>query len=292
MNYSNTVKGIFVSRPNRFVAQVKIPKSNATSVSFSDSQDNLNQDDLYIEETVHVKNTGRCEELLIEGVPVILVPASNPERKTKYDLIAVYRDGYGWINIDSQAPNQVMKEWLENPENEFFKNISFLKPEFKFKGSRIDFYLEKPKTKELPDEKKANVYNSVANGGLKVIWLDNSKDEQVEEEEEITEKVLIEVKGVTLIKYGVALFPDAPTDRGVKHLEELAEAAEEGYSCYIAFVIPVNTYEYAFPNTEMQPEFDQALKNAIRAGVHVLYLATEVTEDKLVIKGCKEKKFI
>lgn len=218
MKYENTVCGTFIARPNRFVAEVKIG-------------DNV--------ETVHVKNTGRCEELLIEGVKVVLEPASNPERKTRYDLIAVEREGYGFINIDSQAPNQVMKEWLTN-DNKLFTNITFLKPEFKFRGSRIDFYLEQNE-----------------------------------------EKILLEVKGCTLVKKGFCFFPDAPTDRGVKHLEELTEAQKDGYSCYIAFVIQVSHLEYVFPNRETHPQFATALRDAVKAGVKIIYLACDVTEDTL-----------
>lgn len=225
MKYERTVKGIFISRPNRFVAEVKI--------------DNEIQE-------VHVKNTGRCEELLIEGVEVILEEASNPERKTKYDLIAVYREGYGWINIDSQAPNQMVKDWLQD-NNEVFPNITFLKPEFKFRGSRIDFYLEQE-----------------------------------------DEKILIEVKGCTLIKKGVCFFPDAPTDRGVKHLEELTDAAYDGYKCYIAFVIQVNNMEYVFPNREIQPKFAEALRNAVKAGVQILFLSSDVKESEIKIRGYKK----
>lgn len=220
MKYDNIIKGIFISRPNRFVANVDV-----------DGQ----------VESVHVKNTGRCQELLIEGAAVILEAASNKERKTKYDLVAVYREGYGWINIDSQAPNQVVKEWLQD-NNEIFKNITYLKPEFSFRSSRIDFYLEQEE-----------------------------------------EKILMEVKGCTLIKQGCVFFPDAPTDRGVKHLEELTEAAGDGYKCFIAFVIQVTGIEYVFPNREIQPEFAVALRNAVKAGVQILFLATDVKEDELKI---------
>lgn len=224
MKYERIVRGIFIARPNRFVADVRIG------------------DEIH---TVHVKNTGRCEELLIEGVPVVLQEASNPERKTRYDLISVYRDGYGWINIDSQAPNQVVMDWL-NGNNEIFSNITFMKPEYKFRGSRIDFYLEQEE-----------------------------------------EKILIEVKGCTLIKNGTCFFPDAPTDRGVKHLEELTEAALDGYKCFVAFVIQVNNMEYVLPNREIQPKFATALRDAVKAGVNILFLSSVVNEDELVIKSCR-----
>lgn len=253
MKYLNVVKGIFVSRPNRFVAQVLI--------------DN-------IEETVHVKNTGRCEELLIEGVEVILEKASNPERKTKYDLIAVYREGYGWINIDSQAPNQVMKEWLEN-DNPIFKDVTLLKPEFKFRGSRIDFYLEKPKPESDDSDSISNAISENEDETSESEIADNVVDN--------IEKILIEVKGCTLVKEGVCFFPDAPTDRGVKHLRELTEAALDGYKCYIAFVIQINNLDYVFPNRETQPEFAVALREAVRAGVGILFMSTQVSEDELKI---------
>lgn len=220
MIYSNTVKGIFISRPNRFIAQVLIDGD---------------------EETVHVKNTGRCKELLIPGAEVILVSSGNPTRKTRYDLIAVYKKSLGWVNIDSQAPNVLVKEWLESGRS-IFKDISFIKPECKFGNSRVDFYLECG-----------------------------------------SRRIFIEVKGCTLEIEGKGYFPDAPTERGVKHLRELAEAAKEGYECYIAFVIAMPKVTEVYPNINTHPEFGAALEEAKAAGVNVLYLPCEVEPDRISI---------
>ena len=220
MIYSNTVKGIFISRPNRFIAQVLIDGD---------------------EETVHVNNTGRCKELRIPGAEVILVSSGNPTRKTGYDLIAVYKKSLGWVNIDSQAPNVLVKEWLESGRS-IFKDISFIKPECKFGNSRVDFYLECG-----------------------------------------SRRIFIEVKGCTLEIEGKGYFPDAPTERGVKHLRELAEAAKEGYECYIAFVIAMPKVTEVYPNINTHPEFGAALEEAKAAGVNVLYLPCEVEPDRISI---------
>lgn len=220
MIYSNTVKGIFISRPNRFVAQVLIDGD---------------------EETVHVKNTGRCKELLIPGAEVILARSGNPTRKTRYDLIAVYKKSLGWVNIDSQAPNVLVKEWLESGRS-MFRDISLIKPECRFGNSRVDFYLECG-----------------------------------------SRKIFIEVKGCTLEIEGNGYFPDAPTERGVKHLRELAEAAKEGYECYIAFVIAMPKVTEVYPNMDTHPEFGAALEEAKAAGINVLCLPCEVEPDRISI---------
>ena len=211
MRYKNVVIGEFIDRPNRFIANVTVDG---------------------VVETVHVKNTGRCKEILIPGVLVALEMSDNPNRKTKYDLIAAKRDGVGWINIDSQAPNTVMKEYLESLD------FDYIKPEYKYGKSRIDFYLEKG-----------------------------------------VDKYLIEVKGCTLFKDGIGYFPDAPTKRGVKHLEELARAARDGYHCAVAFVIGADGIEQVYPNMETHPEFGEALERAKKEGVKVLFIKTHVTED-------------
>ena len=156
MKYKKVVKGSFVDRPNRFIAHVKI------------------DDEI---QTVHVKNTGRCRELLLPDAEVYLEVADNPARKTAYDLIAVYKENFGLINIDSQAPNKVAKEWLET------QNYDVVKPEYKYGNSRIDFYMKKG-----------------------------------------VQEYLMEVKGCTLERQGIGYFPDAPTERGVKHLRELIGA--------------------------------------------------------------------
>ena len=225
MKYKNTVNGIFLDRPNRFEAHVMI-------------DDHV--------ETVHVKNTGRCKELLLPGVRVVLEKAMNPGRKTGYDLIAVFKENLGWVNIDSQAPNQVVSEWLQT-DNDIFTGLSLIKPEYKFGDSRVDFYLEKQE-----------------------------------------QKILMEVKGCTLEINGQGYFPDAPTQRGVKHLRELAGAISQGFECYIAFVIAMNGITSVKPNMNIHPEFGNALNEAKIAGVNVLYLCCDVTPDELrIIKAIR-----
>lgn len=223
MRYTNIEKGTFISRPNRFVANVDINGKI---------------------ETVHVKNTGRCKELLLTGCKVILEKSENPNRKTKYDLIAVYKENLGLVNIDSQAPNKVVKEWLES-RPELFNDITLLKPEYTYGKSRIDFYLECGKR-----------------------------------------KIFIEVKGCTLEINGLGYFPDAPTERGVKHLNELANASEQGFECYIAFAITMPEISKVFPNNETHRAFGEALNNAEKRGVRILYLPCSVTEDSLEITDC------
>jgi len=220
MKYKNILYARFVDRPNRFLAYVELDGKV---------------------ETVHVKTTGRCKELLLPGCDVSIVKTENPLRKTQYDLIAVYKKGLGWVNIDSQAPNQAMKEWLgKSPAP--FENITYLKPEYAYGKHRMDFYLEcGPR------------------------------------------KVLIEVKGCTLEAGGIGYFPDAPTERGVKHLHELADAAGKGYECYIAFVITMPGVREVLPNVSTHPGFGIALTEAMKAGVKVLYLPCKVLPDELSI---------
>lgn len=214
MRYKNIVKAKFISRPNRFIAQVDI-----------DGQ----------ETTVHVKNTGRCRELLLPGNTVYLEKADNPARKTLYDLVAVEAE-VGLVNIDSQAPNAVVKEWLSK------QDYDVVIPEYKYGNSRIDFYMERGK-----------------------------------------DKFLMEVKGCTLIRDGIGYFPDAPTERGVKHLRELTAAVALGYKAMIAFVIQVEGVSEVRPNIDTHPEFGAALEEAKAAGVEVLFLRCKVTENELVI---------
>ena len=188
------------------------------------------------QETVHVKNTGRCKELLLPGIEVVLEISDNPSRKTKYDLICVYKENLGWVNIDSQAPNKVVKEWLAK------QDYDMIRPEYSIGKSRIDFYME--------------------------------KDGQ---------KYLMEVKGCTLEIDGIGYFPDAPTERGVKHLRELQKAAQKGYQCYVAFVIQMEGIHEVRPNVKTHPEFGVALEEARQAGVHVLCLGCTVGENELEI---------
>ena len=228
MVYQNIVAGRFVDRPNRFIAHVEING---------------------VVETVHVKNTGRCRELLLPGVRVILEVAANPDRKTKYDLIAVYKQGFGLINMDSQAPNKVVAEWLAG------QGYDVVKPEYKYGSSRIDFYMEKFR---LDD------------GG-----------------QEVSERYLMEVKGCTLEIDGIGYFPDAPTERGIKHLKELAGAAGQGYHCIMAYVIQMEGINEVRPNIVTHPAYGKAVEEAIAAGVKVLFLCTEVKENELRIVSAR-----
>ncbi len=216
MKYKKVVHGKFHSRPNRFIAKVWI-------------NDSL--------ETVHVKNTGRCKELLLPDVDVILEISDNSNRKTKYDLICVYKENLGWVNIDSQAPNKVVKEWLDT------KEYTYVKSEYAYGDSRLDFYMEMQER-----------------------------------------KFLMEVKGCTLEIDGVGYFPDAPTKRGVKHLQELTKAVKEGFCCIATFVIQMEGISEVRANVETHKEFGEALETAKNAGVKVLCLGCKVTESELVIE--------
>ena len=215
MRYREVIEGRFIDRPNRFIAHVLING---------------------VEETVHVKNTGRCRELLLPDAEVRLAVSDNPNRKTKYDLVAVYKEKLGWVNIDSQAPNKVVQEWLET------QDYTLVKTEYVYGDSRIDFYMV--------------------------------KDQQ---------EYLMEVKGCTLEIDGIGYFPDAPTERGVKHLKELTKARTLGYECIIAFVIQMEGVSEVRPYISMQPEFGEALEEAKAAGVKVLFLQCEVGRDTLQI---------
>ena len=247
MQYQNIVEGKFLDRPNRFIAHVEI----AGKV-----------------ETVHVKNTGRCKELLLPGVKVYLEKSGNPNRKTAYDLVAVEKAGLGLVNIDSQAPNQVVLEWL--------RAFSFekLKPEYVFRDSRVDFYMER--AMELP----------------KTFWEYRKIEENIEEniQENIQvqgniRKYLLEVKGCTLERNGIGYFPDAPTERGVKHLRELTKAVQEGYVAILAFVIAMPKVSVVYPNVETHKAFGEALEEAKQAGVKVLFLPCTVTKEGIWISS-------
>ena len=224
MRYENMVPGAFIKRPNRFVAHIEINGK---------------------EEICHVKNTGRCRELLPEGAQVYCQRASNPERKTKYDLITV-KKGDRLINMDSQAPNIAAGEWLKNGG---LGQISELKPETTHGISRFDF--------------------SFVNDG---------------------KKCFLEVKGVTLENDGVCAFPDAPTERGAKHLRELAQAAKDGYGAYVLFVIQMDNVKYLHPNDATDPAFGKALREAAEAGVTILAMDCAVTVDSMVIQNPVEVK--
>ena len=218
MQYNNMVPGIFLSRPNRFIAHVEI-----------DGQ----------VEICHVKNTGRCRELLVPGAQVWCQRSANPNRKTKYDLITV-KKGDRLINMDSQAPNIAAGQWLASGG---LGEISELKAEYTHGDSRFDFSF-------LLDGKRC----------------------------------FLEVKGVTLEHDGVCAFPDAPTERGVKHLKGLTKAAKEGYGAFVLFVIQMADVKYLRPHDETDPAFGAALREAAENGVTVLALDCGVTEDVMQLR--------
>lgn len=230
MEYEKIISGTFIDRPNRFIAHVNIEGRV---------------------ETVHVKNTGRCRELLVRGCKVILEDFRGrralEKRKTQFDLIGVYKkigrtnplfkdDGLLLINMDSQAPNKVALEYL------LTQNFDFIKPEFTYGNSRVDFYMEKG-----------------------------------------SRKFLMEIKGCTLEENGRGLFPDAPTERGVKHLKELSKALDEGFECILGFVIQIPGVKEVSANVKTHPEFAEALNEARKKGVKVLFLECAVEENSLKI---------
>ena len=273
MKYNQVVSGTFLQRPNRFIAHVLINGK---------------------EEICHVKNTGRCRELLIPGCTVYCAVSDNPQRKTKYDLIAVEKcienqivfansgipsqrvkstpEAHSTllVNMDSQAPNAAVKEWLRSGASPF-GNIDFLKPEYKYGNSRFDFYLEcKTETKRT---------------GVSSNSTEKTEAMQAPTENEITHprKIFLEVKGVTLEDNGVVLFPDAPTERGVKHVRELIRCLEEGFETYVLFVVQMEHALYFIPNRKTHPQFADALCDAQNAGVHLLAFTCKVTPDEMKI---------
>lgn len=217
MKYHDIVEGTFLERPNRFIAYAEINGRR---------------------EKVHVKNTGRCRELLTEHAPVYLERNDSKTRSTAYDLVAVEKQGR-LINMDSQAPNRAVEEWLR--KKILFPDLSLLRPETKYGNSRFDFYMETP-----------------------------------------DKKIFMEVKGVTLEENNCVMFPDAPSERALKHVEELMEAKKDGYEAYILFVIQMKDVDYFTPNAAMQPAFAEALKKAEEAGVHIL------AYDCFIGKDCME----
>lgn len=221
MKYNRIEKGTFLSRPNRFIAKVLING---------------------MEETVHVKNTGRCKELLTVGATVYLSVSDNPNRKTKYDLVAVEKIRKGkaplLVNMDSQIPNAVAHEWLK--KGLLFSENAVFRREVTYGKSRFDFYIE-------DGERKA----------------------------------FLEVKGVTLENGGVASFPDAPTERGIKHIKELCECIQNGYEGYILFVIQMKEISYMMPNDVTHKAFGNALREAEKTGVKILAVDCIVTPDSI-----------
>ena len=217
MNYQHIRRGRFLDRPNRFVAHVELDGRT---------------------EICHVKNTGRCRELLLPGAAVWLEQSANPARKTGWDLVAVEK-GERLINMDAQAPNRVFGEWAEH----FLPEPAVVRPEFTWEDSRFDFRLETP-----------------------------------------AGPCFVEVKGVTLEENGRARFPDAPTERGVKHLRELQAAVEAGLSAALFFVVQMSGMKSVAPNDSTHPAFGQALREAAAAGVQVLAYDCAVTPSSLEIR--------
>lgn len=220
MQYKNVIKASFVDRPNRFIAHVE-------------TEDGI--------QTVHVKNTGRCRELLIPGATVYLEQSGNPKRKTQYDLIAVEK-GDRIINMDAQAPNRIFAEWAAG--GCFIPDVIAVRSEFTYGESRLDFCLKTPR-------------------GLH----------------------FVEVKGVTLEENGAARFPDAPTERGVKHIRELQRAVEEGFEATLFFVVQMESVRSVAPNDATHPAFGKALREAAAAGVNVCAYACTVEPDRIVIRN-------
>lgn len=225
MKYQNTRKAIFISRPNRFIAHILIEGR---------------------EEICHVKNTGRCKELLIPGAEIYVQEFEEAKRKTKYDLMSVYK-GQKLVNIDSQAPNKIFREWVGRKQ--FFGEYAVIRPEYKYGQSRFDFYIESG-----------------------------------------TRKILIEVKGVTLEESRMALFPDAPTERGVKHVQELEQALNHGMEAYLFFIIQMQGVRNVSPNWQTHPAFGNALTQAEKTGLKIMALDCELGEDWIVAKDFVEVK--
>lgn len=219
MKYNHVVTGIFRERPNRFIAYVEING---------------------VIQVCHVKNTGRCKELLVPGCTVFLEYINSSNRKTKYDLISVRKDNGLLINIDSQAPNKAVKEWIEREK--LFQGITLLKPEEIYGNSRLDFYIET-----------------------------------------VDRKIFMEVKGVTLEQNKIARFPDAPTERGIKHMRELQKVVKEGFEAYILFVIQMKGVQRFEPNDKTHKAFGDALREASNNGVNIMAVDCIVTRDSLEI---------
>ena len=222
MKYPNICRAVFQDRPNRFIAHVLLEDGTL--------------------ETVHVKNTGRCKELLVKGSIVYLTRSENPLRKTRYDLVAVEKQRSGasplLVNMDSQIANDTAAEWLQ--KGELFSKNAVIRREVTFGDSRFDFYIE-----------------------------DGSRH------------AFLEVKGVTLEADGIARFPDAPTERGTKHLRELAQSISEGYEAYLLFVIQMKKIKKIVPNDATDPNFGEALREAAAAGLRIIALDCIVTPNSI-----------
>lgn len=220
MRYRNVREGVFLARPNRFIARVELAGT---------------------ELEVHVKNTGRCRELLPPGARVWLERAENGARKTQYDLVAVQK-GERIINMDAAAPNRVFYEWLR--AGNLFPPGTLIRPEAAMEESRFDFRAETPEGRTT----------------------------------------FLEVKGVTLEEDGAVFFPDAPTERGLKHVRELTRLAQQGYGAFVVFVIQMEGVRYFAPNDRTQPAFGEALRRAREAGVRILAMDCVVNPDELTLR--------
>ncbi|NLO46732.1 MAG: DNA/RNA nuclease SfsA [Clostridiales bacterium] len=218
MKYENTKKAVFIDRPNRFIANIALSGGV---------------------EACHIKNTGRLGELLLPGADMIVQQRDQKTRRTKYDLIAVYKNAR-LVNVDSQAPNRVFAEWLRG--GGLFRNLTLLRPECRFGNSRLDFYIE-------------------ADG----------------------RRIFVETKGVTLEDGGVALFPDAPTERGKRHLNELISCVKKGFSAYAVFIVQMKGVRYFAPNAHTHAAFAKTLKEASEAGVRIIALDCDVCHNSLEI---------
>lgn len=214
--YNNVRQAKFLNRPNRFIANIELDGK---------------------QEACHVKNTCRCKELLVPNATVYVQELESSKRKTKDHLISVYK-GRRLINIDSQAPNKVFHNWVL--ETNFFKDVTLIKAEVKYKNSRFDYYIET-----------------------------------------LNSKIFVEVKGVTLEENSVALFPDAPTERGVRHIYELISSLEEGFEAWIVFIIQMEGIRYFTPNVKTHKEFGVALEEARRRGVNIIALDSIVTKESI-----------
>lgn len=225
MKYKNIKQAKFLARPNRFIAEIEI-----------DGKETI----------CHVKNTGRCKELLIPDANIFVNEVDSPHRKTKYDLISVYK-GERLVNIDSQIPNKVFHKWID--EKSFFPGLTNIRPEYSYGNSRFDFLLKTAR-----------------------------------------DKILVEIKGVTLEEEGVALFPDAPTERGIKHINELIDSLSDGYKAYIFFIIQMKDIKHFSPNVKTHQAFAEALKRAKDKGVKIRALDCYITPNTITANDFVEVK--
>jgi len=220
LKYNDVIEGIFLNRPNRFIAEVLIDNNV---------------------ERVHVKNTGRCKEILVYGTKVYLEKSNNANRKTKFSIISAFKENT-LINIDSQAPNKVVYEAIKSGKIDEFKDITYIRREVVFDKSRFDLYYERGKKKGF-----------------------------------------IEIKGVTLEKDKLALFPDAPTERGAQHVEEMIKAKKEGLEGFIFFLIQMENISIFTPNYLMDKKFGENVKRAKSCGVNIIGYNSIVTKNEIKI---------